>query len=157
MHALNHTLEKNVIAVDGGYLDAHGLRPLEQYLNSYQVRLNAYHQLREHSPKLVLKALQQLAHEYPELIKQHGKRCQYDMTEVLRYIAVSLLRDDETFFMEEMMSWLDTIILAYKRTSHCATAYRHLQDAVNATLPPAESELIRPYIEKVIEVLQSHA
>jgi hypothetical protein len=157
MHALNHTLEKYVIEADGAYLDGRKLQPLEQFLSSYQVRLNTYHHLRDHSPKLVLKALQQLAHEYPELIKQHGKRCQYDMTEVLRYIALSVLRDDEVFFMEQMMAWLDTIILAYKKTKQCASAYRHLQDAVNTAMPAPEADLIRPYLEKVISMLQSHA
>lgn len=156
MHTLNHTLEKKVIEVDGGYLDTPGLQPLERYLKSYQTRLNAYQHLRDHSPKLILHALQRLAQTYPDLIKQHGKRCQYDMTEVLRYIALAVLRDDETLFVEQMISWLDTIILAHRRTTQCATAYRYLQDAINTSLPPAESNLMRPYLDKVISLLQSH-
>jgi hypothetical protein len=157
MYTLNHSIEKNVIASDGAYLDAHGLHPLEQYLQSYTARLGAYHHLRDESPKYVLQALQKLGQAHPDLIKTHGKRCQYDMTEVVRYIALSVLRDDETFFVEQMMSWLDTIILAHKRTNQCASAYRYLQEIMEASLPPAESSLIRPYLDKVISSFQSHA
>lgn len=157
MYAINQTLEKSIIEADGRYLDTAELAPLEAYLQSYANRVNAYEHLREHSAKMVLQALQKMAQSNPEIIKTHGKRCQYDMSEVLRYTALSILRDDEVFFNEQMMSWLDTIILAYRRTHHCSTAYRYLQDIVNHTLPPAESDLIRPYLDSVISTLQSHA
>jgi len=156
MHSLNHTLGKSVAAADGCYLDTQALYPLEQYVQSYAIRLHAYEQLRDRSEKLILQALRKLAQVYPELVQQHGPRCQYDMTEVLRYIALSVLRDDEIFFKEAMMSWLDTVLLAHKKTAHCVVAYRHLQEAIAATLPTSDSMLIRPYLDLVIQALQSH-
>jgi len=133
------------------------LEPLEQYLQSYKVRLETYQQLRDQSDKLVLQALRKLAQAYPEIIQQHGQRCKYDMTEVLRYIAVSILRDDEVFFKEQMMSWLDTILLAHRKTSQCTIAYRALQEAMTSTLSAASSTLVRPYLDIVLQSLQSHA
>jgi Phycobilisome protein len=157
MHTLNHTLEDHILEADGRYLDPQELFPLEQYLQSYSTRLTTYQQLRDQSDKLVLAALRKLAQAHPDLIQTHGQRCKYDMTEVLRYIALSILRDDEVFFKEQMMSWLDTILLAHKRTSQCTTAYRYLQEAINATLPAASGTLIRPYLDIVLMSLQSHA
>ncbi|NJR60598.1 MAG: phycobilisome protein [Cyanobacteria bacterium CRU_2_1] len=157
MHALNHSLEKKVLEADGGYLDAQGLRSFEQYAQEYTIRLETYQNLRDKSPALIVQSLRKLAQTYPELVQKHGQRCQYDMTEVLRYIALSVLRDDEIFFREQMMSWLDTILLAHKKNTQCMTAYRYLQDAINASLPAANSSLIRPYLENVINTLQSHA
>lgn len=157
MQTLNHTLTQKVIEADGSYLDAQGLKPLEQYLQTYTTRLEAYQQIRDHSQKLVQQTLKKLGQSHPELIQKHGQRCQYDMTEVLRYIAVAILRDDEVFFKEQMMSWLDTILLAHKRNSHCITAYRYLQAAINADLPASTSSLIRPYLDSVALTLQSHA
>lgn len=157
MHTLNHTLEEKIIEADGGYLNTQGLRSFEQFIQSYPARLETYQNLRDKSPALIIQALRKLAQSYPELVQKYGQRCQYDMTEVVRYIALSVLRDDEIFFKEMMMSWLDTILLAHKRQKHCTTAYRYLQDAVNANLPPANSALIRPYLEYVITLLQSHA
>lgn len=157
MHTLNHDLERNVLEADGRYLDSQELYPLEKYVQSYVNRLHTYQQLRDNSEKLVIQALRKLAQTYPELIQHHGQRCKYDMSEVLRYVALSVLRDDETFFKEQMVVWLDTILLAYKRNSNCVTAYRYLQDAIAATLPGADAILIRPYLDVVIQTLQTHA
>lgn len=157
MHTLNHTLEKNILEADGRYLNSQELNPLEQYLQSYKIRLETYQQLRDQSDKLVLQALRKLAQAYPEIIQQHGQRCKYDMTEVLRYIAVSILRDDETFFKEQMMSWLDTILLAHRKTSQCTIAYRALQEAVSSSLSATSGNLVRPYLDIVLQALQSHA
>lgn len=154
MQTLNHTLSKNILEADGRYLNTHELEPLERYCESYQLRLDAYQQLRDRGERLVIAALQKLAQTYPEVIQQHGPRCKYDMTEVLRYIAISVLRDDELFFKEQMMVWLDTILLAHKRNTHCGLAYRYLQEAIAATLPAPVSNLIRPYLEGVSQSLQ---
>lgn len=157
MHTLNHTLDKKVMEADGCYLDAQGLRPLEQFVQSYTTRLEIYQQLRDRSQPLLDQALAKFGQTYPDIVQKHGKRCMYDMGEVLRYIALSILRDDEVFFTEQMMSWLDTILLAHKKQTHCAVAYRALQEAINASLPPTANSLIRPYFESVINTLQSHA
>ncbi|OLP20244.1 phycobilisome protein [Leptolyngbya sp. 'hensonii'] len=157
MHTFNQQLEKKILEADGQYLDARGLEPLERYLQTYSTRLATYQQLRDLSDKLVLQALRHLAQTYPELIQSHGQRCKYDMTEVLRYVALSILRDDEVFFKEQMMSWLDTILMAHKKTTHCTAAYRYLQDAINSALPAISSGLTRSYLEMIITTLESHA
>lgn len=157
MHTLNHALEKRVLEADGRYLDTQELHPLEQYSQSYSTRLDSYQQLRDKSNALILSALRKLAQVHPELIQKHGQRCKYDMTEVLRYIALSILRDDEVFFKEQVMAWLDTILLAHKKNTHCATAYRYLQEAVNSSLSPASSSLVCSYLDSVVLSLQSHA
>lgn len=157
MHAINHTLTRKILDADGRYLDVQELKTLEQYLQSYASRLETYHALRDQSTALVAQALKRLGQAYPDLIQKYGQRCQYDMSEVLRYTALSILRDDETFFKEQMISWLDTILLAHKRHAHCATAYRYLQEGINQALPAASSSLTRPYLEIVTLTLQSHA
>lgn len=157
MHTLNYTLNKHVVDADGRYLDAHELYPLENYVHSFATRLDAYQKLRDHGDKLVIQALRKLAQTYPELIQEHGARCKYDMTEVLRYMALSILRDDEVFFKEQMMVWLDTILLAHKRHSHCVTAYRNLDAAIASAFPQPIATLVHPYLNLVMQSLESHA
>lgn len=157
MHTLNYTLDRNVVEADGRYLDSQELQPLEEYVQSYATRLETYQQLRDLGEKVVLMALRKLAITYPELVQQHGGRCKYDMAEVLRYIAIAILRDDETFFKDQMMVWLDTILLAHKRQAQCGQAYRNLQEAIATTLPAAAANLVRPYLDLIIQSLQAHA
>jgi len=156
MHTLNHDMDECFLNADGGYLDSRGLQLLEQYAQSYATRLEAYNALREHGTDLINETLDRLAQMHPEVIQKHRPRCIYDMTEVLRYIALSILRNDEIFFKEMMMSWLDTVLLAYKRNDHCANAYRFLQEMIDTRMPTSSS-IIRPYLDVVILALQSHA
>ncbi|HEY9895543.1 MAG TPA: phycobilisome protein [Candidatus Sericytochromatia bacterium] len=156
MHTLNHKLEKSILEADGRYLGAQELSQLEHYARSYAVRLQTYQQLRDNNDKFILHALRKLAQSYPELIQQHGQRCKYDMTEVLRYVALSILRDDETFFREQIMSWLDTILLAHKRTAHCVLAYRYLQEAIATTLSNDALAMTRPYFDLITQSLEAH-
>jgi hypothetical protein len=157
IQGFNHTLTRVINNADGTYLNDRDLQSLEQYSQSYVARLETYQQLQEHSPQLIQQALRKLAQVHPELIQQYGQRCVYDMTEVVRYIALSVLRDDESFFREQMLSWLDTILLAHKRNEQCAIAYRYLQEAIQSSLPNSRSSLLRPYLDIVIQALQSHA
>ena len=157
MHTLNHTLEKSLLEADGRYLSAQELSLVERYAQSYTVRLQTYQQLRDHSEKFIVSALRKLGQTYPDLLQQHGARCKYDMTEVLRYVALSILRDDEVFFKEQMLSWLDTILLAHKRTDHCLTAYRSLEEAIATTLSADALAMTRPYFDLITQSLQSHA
>ncbi|KGF72550.1 phycobilisome protein [Neosynechococcus sphagnicola sy1] len=157
MHVLNTTLEKNVIEAEGRYLNSRELAPLEDYLQSYAIRLETYQSLRDQNEKLLLQTLRKLSQSHPDIIQQHGPRCKYDMSEVLRYIALSILRDDETLFTEQMMSWLDTILMAHKRNVHCATAYRYLQETITSNLSAGCCNLVRPYLDSIMQTLQSHA
>jgi len=157
VETLNYSLTKNILAADGRYLNTQELQPLELYIQSYTLRSATYQTLRDQSDALVLTALRKLSQSYPELLRQHGQRCKYDMGEVLRYIALSILKDDEVFFKEQVMSWLDTILVAHKRTAQCAMAYRYLQEAIVGTFPAAHSNLVRPYLDTVQQSLQSHA
>ncbi|MCY7393826.1 MAG: phycobilisome protein, partial [Leptolyngbyaceae cyanobacterium CAN_BIN12] len=75
-------------------------------------------------------AIRELAQVDSELIQQHEPRCKYDMTKVLRYVALSILRDDELLFKEKMLGWLDTILLAHKRNNHWRQTYQNLQEAI---------------------------
>ncbi|MDJ1180473.1 phycobilisome protein [Roseofilum sp. BLCC_M91] len=156
MHTLNHDLDTKLIEADGRYLNAQELYPLEQYLQSYQLRLQTYQLLSENSEKLIVNTLRKFAQAYPELIKNHGARCKYDMGSVIRYIALSILRNDEMFFKEQMMFWLDTILVAYKRTSHCTRVYDYLHKEVDELLPPNCSSLVHPYIKVITVMLNSH-
>ncbi len=157
MPALNHRLQQAIIDADGQYLSTEALQPLENYFNSYQKRLNAYQEISQKSNELVLAALRKFARIHPEIIQRSAKRCQYDMTQVLRYIALAILLDDEFMFQEKMMFWLDTMLRAHHKQEACSKAYHHLQEVCQETLSANTAELIRPLINLIFESLQSYS
>jgi hypothetical protein len=156
MPALNHQLNQALIDADGRYLTSDELRPLETYVETYQKRLMAYQTLSQHSNELVLEALKKFARVHPEIIKRSGKRCQYDMAQVLRYISLCILLDDEFMFREKMMFWLDTMLRAHQKQEACCKAYQHLKEVVNDKLPAQVSEQVNPFINIIFESMQPY-
>jgi len=156
MPALNHQLNQTIIDADGRYLSSEELRPLENYIETYQKRLEAYQAINQHNDALVLSALKKFARVHPEIIKRSGKRCQYDMSQVLRYIALAILLDDEFMFREKMMFWLDTMLRAHHKQEACCKSYQYLKETVQETLPGTVSEQVSPFINIVFESLQPY-
>jgi len=156
MPALNHQLNQTMIDADGRYLSSEEIRPLENYVESYQKRLEVYQTISQHSNELVLAALKKFARVHPEIIKRSGKRCQYDMAQVLRYIALCILLDDEFMFREKMMFWLDTMLRAHRKQEACCKAYQHLKEAIQEGLPGKVSEQVSPYINIIFESMQPY-
>lgn len=157
MYTLNSTLEQNFLEADGRYLNDQEIASYESYLKSYNTRLEAYRTLRESSSELVATVLDQLGDKQPEVFRKDVAKCKYDMTEVLRYMATAILRDDVTFFKDEMLSWLDTMLRSVKHNDTAAVAYQELKKQVKEKLSPQVGEVICLYLDTVIVTLQSNA
>ncbi len=156
MHALNHQLQQNIIDADGSYLLPEQISPLENYIETYQKRLETYNYIQKNSDNLVLNALKKLARIHPDIIRNSGKRCQFDMSEVLRYVALAILMDDDFMFREKMMFWLDTMLRAHDKKEVCRKAYGYLQEVVTDHSPAEHRVLINPLFDTIFESLQSY-
>lgn len=156
MPVLNHQFNQTLIDADGRYLTSDELRPLETYLESYRKRLETYQALSQYGNQLVLDALKKFARIHPEIIKRSGKRCQYDMSQVLRYIALCILLDDEFMFREKMIFWLDTMLRAHQKQDACCKAYQHLKEVIEDTFPGMISIQVTPYINIIFEAMQPY-
>ncbi len=155
MSTLNHTLDSLVLDADGRYLSDQELLSLHRYAQSYTKRQQTYEYLRDSGEQAVNQALQKMTEIYPDLMQQHAARCRYDMTQVLRHMAFSILRDDEILFQENMVIWLGTILIAYKENAHCGNAYRFLQEAIAPSLSSDHQAIARPYFDGIVNVLQA--
>lgn len=153
MSTLNSMLEDLANQSEGRYLTQTELQPVQRYLKSFSVRVQTYNLLRERADKMVQLALRKFLTLNPEVMQKHGKRCQYDMSEVIRYIALSILRDDEKFFKESLFFWQANILTAYRQNHNCVVAYRCLQEIINDQIPAPAKQLINPYIDMVLELL----
>jgi len=152
---MNRTLDEKIGDVDRVYLTDTELFNLERYANSFSVRVKTYNLLRDRADEITIKALKLLAQQYPELVQKQLQRCKYDMSTVIRYTSLSVLRDDELFFSEALMDWLANIINSYQITKECSTAYRLMQSVVDDMFPAECAALVKPYSEKAISALMN--
>lgn len=153
MIALNSQLDDFICQSEGRYLTAAELQPTKKYLQTVLERSKVYELLKDKSDPLVRLALKKFMALHPEVMKKHGKRCYYDMTEVMRYIALSILRDDEQFFKDSVSLWETNILTAYQKQNPCLVCYRCLQEAIHEHLPSNIIKYIDPYIQIMLEEL----
>ncbi|MDX2256912.1 MAG: phycocyanin [Pseudanabaenaceae cyanobacterium bins.39] len=150
---MNRTLDQKIGEVDRVYLTDTDLVNLERFANSFSIRVKTYNLLRDHAEEITIATLKKLAQQYPELVQKQLQRCKYDMSNVMRYTSLSILRDDEVFFSETLMDWLANIINSYQVAKECATAYRLMQATVDEVLPAECSALVKPYTDMAISAL----
>jgi hypothetical protein len=153
MLTMNRTLDEKIANIDHVYLSDSDLVNLERFANSFSVRVKTYNLLRDRADEITIRSLKLLAQQYPELVQKQLQRCKYDMSNVIRYASLSVLRDDELFFREALMDWLANIINSYQIAKECSTAYRLLQSVVDEMLPAECAALLKPYSEMAIAAL----
>lgn len=153
MQAINSNLQELLESNEGRYLSGADLQPIERYLQSFGDRLKTYEILREKGDMLVRHALKKFMSHHPEIMQKHGQRCYYDMTQVVRYTALSILKDDPRFFNDALVLWQANILTAYQRQNSCGVAYRCLKETFAAHLPSGANQLIEPYLNMMIEAL----
>jgi hypothetical protein len=155
MLTMNRTLDEKIGFVDHVYLTDTDLFNLERFANSFSIRVKTYNFLRDRTDEITIQTLKLLSQQYPELVQKQLQRCKYDMSNMIRYTSLSILRDDELFFRETLMDWLANIINSYQVAKECSTAYRLFQTVIEQMLPPECAALVKPYSEMAIATLDN--
>ncbi|MDX2098545.1 MAG: hypothetical protein SFW36_12275 [Leptolyngbyaceae cyanobacterium bins.59] len=148
------TLMQDCNSLEGQYLSDEALDALKGYLSDYPKRRKTYEILMKASEQLIAATLQQLEKTDYQTIQVHRNICIRDMTEVLRLIARAiLLGDDDGFY--DFLLWMQNMMRAVHKEEQSARAYSIMQSIVQAKFPPEEGTLIRGYLNRVVEMLQS--
>jgi hypothetical protein len=156
MLTINRILEDKITEVEDHYLSDSDLSQLVKYAGVFSTRLQTYNLIRDRADEIVEKSLQILVQAYPALMQKHTDRCKYDMSHILRYMSLAILRDDELFFREQMMDWHSTVLFAYQVTTECSMAYRKMQEVIDKILPPECSILVKTYTDMAVRLLSKN-
>lgn len=148
---MNTALIECIKQSDGRYLSDAELRPLAQFVASFDSRYKIYTCLKDDGEALVLKALRRLmSTQHRQVVQEHRSKCQRDMIDTLGCIAKAILLDDPIAFMEEYVVWMQNITRALHKESSAIEAYRSLQAEITATLAPEAAQLVNGYLEKLV-------
>ncbi|WP_017299691.1 hypothetical protein [Nodosilinea nodulosa] len=147
---MNHALLATIQQSDGRYLSDLELRPLAQFVASFDSRVKTYTRLKAEGETLVLSALRQLMLTHQSAVQEHGTKCQRDMLYSLDCIAKAILLDNSDGFVEEYVVWMQNITRALHKEDSAIAAYRSLQTEIAATLPAEGAHLVNGYLDKLI-------
>lgn len=147
---MNSTLIEAMQQAEGRYLNDQELQPLEQYLESYQARHQAYQLLRDNAEVLVHRALRRLNQTHRRAVQEYGAKCKRDMDYALSYVAKSVLSNEAKGFREDFALWMENITRALHKGESSAQAYTYLKQEVQEALPSTCAELVTPFIDDLI-------
>ncbi|WOD37870.1 hypothetical protein [Nodosilinea sp. E11] len=148
---MNTALIESIKQSDGRYLSDAELRPLAQFVASFDSRYATYTYLKDNGETLVLNALRRLmSTQHRQVVQEHGSKCQRDMTYTLECIAKAILLDDPSGFMEEYVVWMQNITRALHKESSAIDSYRSLQTELTDALAPEAAQLVNGYLEKLV-------
>lgn len=148
-------LDQKIAQVDGRYFSDAELSDLQGFVTSYELRLRTYNMLRDQSDDLILNALRQLMRSHRQVVQTQGNVCKRDMTFVLRYVALSVLRDDTEGFIENLVLWMENITKSLKKEESAVRAYQALRLVIQAKMSDEMVNLIDPYMDIFIKAMMT--
>lgn len=136
---------------DGRYASDAELQFMEDYLHSFDQRLQAYLALQAAESVLIREVESQLKAKDPYLlmrgVENFANKWRADTIRVLRISALAMLIDDPERHKERLLYWFQTLMRAFKTQRSCDATYRLLQESVRRHLSPQEADLICPILE----------
>jgi hypothetical protein len=147
---MNTRLETIFSDAEGRYLQGAEERALLDYAESVPSRLAATKAVEAAEDTIIDETLAEIWSRHPDFEHKHPAakdRARRDITLVLRYAALAMLRNDETLLTERLLYWLATILAAQNMTTVVDTAYRTLALRTEANIAPEHTARMAPYLK----------
>jgi hypothetical protein len=142
---------------EGRYATDEELQFLQNYLQSYSLRLQTYQRLHELEGTIIQQVYNQLRSQEPEMFRRNTEDLsaiwKRDTLRVLRYSAVALLLDDPETLRESLLYWMQSLMRAFKMQRSCQVTYEVMQKVVKESLTPPQADLLCAILEVDRQVL----
>jgi hypothetical protein len=153
---MNAKIEKMFTDAEGRYLEAGEIKMLTSYADGLPRRLGVMKLVERHEDDILTEVVETVSREHPELIRKYDQFDEYarrDVSKVLRYCAIAMVRNDMSFLEENLLYWLRTILHSFFSLKILDTTYRSLAQSVERKIGSERTELIAPYLRRTHEVL----
>jgi hypothetical protein len=128
------------------YLKPEELGLLSEYVQSLPVRLLTYRTLRDRELDIMQPVADQLQMELPQEKIENLERAIKNTLLTLRYCAMGMLLNDETFVKERLVSWLGGTMTLYNSQAINSTLYRLLHQQISQVLGTQATSLLTPHL-----------
>jgi len=128
------------------YLQPEELNLLDKYVSSLPDRLETYRRLRDQEVAIMQQAVDQVQAEMPQVPTVDLERSVKNALLVVRYCAMSMLLDDETFTKERLLAWLSRNVQVYNTQAVDRALYQHLEKSLIQALGPKSMSFLQPFL-----------
>ena len=144
-------LARLTLEADGRFASDEELTFLDGYLDSVELRLQAYATVRDNDEAILNWVEEEKRPMKEDWFHMNGRDitdiCRRDLSTMLRNAADAMLLDDLDRLRDGLLLWDQTIVRAFGYTAYANLNYKLLQNAVKAFLSPEEAALIVPAIQ----------
>lgn len=128
------------------YLKPEELGLLNQYVDSLPARLAAYRTLRDRELDIMQPVADQLQAKLPQEKIESLERAVKNALLTLRYCAIGMLLNDETFVKERLSGWFGGTMSLYNNAAINTILYQLLHQRLSEVLGGAATSLITPHL-----------
>jgi len=128
------------------YLAADELKLLEEYVQSLPERLTLYRMIRDREVDLLQIVADRVPQELPNVQDNDIEIAIKDLILVLRYAAMAMLMNDESFLKERLLKWLGELSGMRDLRRLNEALYKLLQQVLKENLSATQIALIQPLI-----------
>ncbi|MGJ3251308.1 MAG: hypothetical protein ACFE0J_09290 [Elainellaceae cyanobacterium] len=139
------------------YLKPDELGALNQYVNSLPDRLDTYRHLRDQEVAIMQPVANQLEAQFSQEGTQTLERSIKTALLIMRYCAMAMLLNDETFLTTRLSGWFAQSIKIYNTERIDEALYQLLDRRLSDVLTPSQLNLIRPHLALAQETLLSQS
>ena len=139
-------------SVDKPYLDANDLTLLSQYVSSIPERIAVYRILRDQEVTIMQPIADDLQNRTQEPEAKVERSVRHGLM-VLRYVAMAMLLDDNTFVEGRLQGWLPEIVKAHETQALDQHLFQRLEQQLATVLTPAQMNLLKPGLAKAQTLL----
>jgi hypothetical protein len=129
------------------YLKAEELTMLNQYIDSLPQRLETYQMLRDRELEIMQPVADQLQTQLPQAKPNDLERSLKNALLALRYCAMGMLLNDETFIQERLLSWLSQKAQMHNMQTIDTALYHLLDQQLAQTLSPTQIGFLQPFLQ----------
>jgi galactitol-specific phosphotransferase system IIB component len=138
---------KNLISqAQDRYLNAEDLAVFQSYVQSMPKRMSLYRLLRDREIEIMQTVADQLEAQLPKAditILETGVK---NLLLVMRYCAMGMLLNDETFLKQRLLDWLEQVSSVYDLKSVNEALYKILNQVLSQELSSDQLSLLQPLI-----------
>jgi hypothetical protein len=139
------------IDVEGRYASDRELRFIEEYMDSFEVRLSAYEKIRYNEVQILQRWQEDQRVCNAKVFHMNGQDvteiCRRDMTSMLRCSASAMLFDDIDRLQDSLLVWYKTIVKSFGFSKSAFVSYQVIQEIVKSYLTEEEMAAIAPILQ----------
>jgi hypothetical protein len=154
---MHQQLESLFDEAESRYLKPEELGVLSQYVDSLPQRLETYRLLRDQELDLMQQVADQLQTAMPQEKTETLERSIKYALLMLRYCAMAMLLNDNSFVQNRLLSWLTRTVQTYNTQTVDMALYRLLNQRLSQVLTPQQLSLLKPPLALAQSTLLSQA